>query len=44
MNLAKKVIQKNIAEVRRMFVQIEKFGKTHHPVFRRFKHAGAPLQ
>ena len=43
MNLAKKVIQKNITEVRRMFVQIEKFGKTHHPVFRRFKHAGAPL-
>ena len=41
--LAEKVIQNNIAEMRRLFVQIGKFGKTHHPVFRRFKHAGAPL-
>ena len=41
--LVEKVIQKNIAEMRRLFVQIGKFGKTHHPAFRRFKHAGAPL-
>ena len=41
--LVEKIIQKNIAEMRRLFVQIGKFGKTHHPAFRRFKHAGAPL-
>ena len=41
--LAEKIIQKNIAEMRRVFVLIGKFGKTHHPAFRRFKHAGPPL-
>ena len=41
--LAKKVIQRNIVEMRKVFVKIEMFGKTHHPVFKRFKHGGAPL-
>ena len=41
--LAEKIIQKNIAEMRRVFVIIRKFGKAHHPAFRRFKHAGSPL-
>ena len=41
--LVKTVMQKNIAEMRRAFDQIKKFSETHHPIFRRFKHAGAPL-
>ncbi len=41
--LVEKIMQKNIAELRRMFVQIGEFGSTHHPAFRRFKHGGAPL-
>ena len=42
-DLVENVMQKNIVEVRKVFDQIRKFGETHHPVFRRFKHAGAPL-
>ena len=41
--LVGKIMQKNIAELRRIFVQIGEFGSTHHPAFRRFKHGGAPL-
>ena len=41
--LVKKIIQKNITELKRVYFQIKKFGKTHHPIFRRFKHAGSPL-
>lgn len=43
----KKVIEKNlgknITELKRIFHQLGDFGKTNHPVFRRFKHAGSPL-
>lgn len=42
-DLVEKVIQKNIATMRKAFVQIEKFSRTHHPAFKRFKHGGAPL-
>jgi len=42
-NLVKKNIELNILELKRIFNQIGDFGKTNHPVFRRFKHAGAPL-
>ena len=42
-NLVEQVIQENIVELRRVFIQIKKFAKTHYSVFKRFKHAGAPL-
>ena len=42
-DLVEAVLRTNIAEMRSMFAEIKKFGDTHHPAFRRFKHAGAPL-
>lgn len=41
--LVEKVMQENIVEMKKAFAKIETFGKTHHPVFKRFKHGGAPL-
>lgn len=41
--LVERVMQENIAELKRILAQIGEFGRTHHPAFRRFKHGGAPL-
>lgn len=42
-----KVIQKNIIsnifEIKRIFKEIATFSKTHHILFKRFKHAGFPI-
>ncbi len=41
--LVEKVMLTNIAEIKRILIEIKKFRSSHHPAFRRFKHAGAPL-
>ena len=33
----------NVKELKRMLRQIGDFGTTHHPLFKRFKHAGMPI-
>lgn len=39
----KKYQKENIKSIRSMFYLISIFGKEHHPVFRRYKHAGIPI-
>lgn len=41
--LLKKITDGNISEMRRIFRDMYEFGKTHHPIFKRFKHAGFPI-
>lgn len=41
--LLTKHIQVNTDETRRVLKEINDFGKSNHPVFRRFKHAGLPI-
>lgn len=43
MKLLHKHLKANIDELKRIMKQIGDFGRTHHPVFRRFKHAGFPV-
>jgi len=37
------VIKSNVSETRRILKQIGVFGKTNHPVFKKYKHAGMPI-
>ena len=41
--LVEKIIQTNILEYKMRFDAIGKFSETHHPIFRRFKHACTPM-
>ena len=41
--LVERIIQTNILEYRKGFDAIGEFSKTHHPIFRRFKHACTPV-
>ena len=41
--LVERIIQTNILEYRKGFDSIGEFSKTHHPIFRRFKHACTPV-
>ena len=41
--LVEKIVRVNIMAYRETIVEIDRFSDVHHPVFRRFKHAGAPL-
>ena len=41
--LVEKIIQTNISKYRNGFDVIRKFSETHHPIFRRFKHACTPV-
>src|SRR5215207_6813920 len=38
-----KHLDSNVKELKRMLRQIEDFGTTHHPLFKKFKHAGMPI-
>jgi len=38
-----KHLNSNVKEVKRMLREIGDFGKTNHPLFKRFKHAGMPI-
>ena len=42
-SLLKVCIERDIKEIRRILKIIGDFGKEHHPVFRRYKHAGFPM-
>lgn len=39
----KKYQKNNIKGIKNMFNLISQFGKEHHPIFRRYKHAGVPI-
>lgn len=41
--LVEKVVRLNIMAYRDTIVEVGRFSEIHHPVFRRFKHAGAPI-
>lgn len=43
LDLLKKHTKTNVDEIRRGLKMICDFGKQHHPVFKRFKHAGIPF-
>ena len=38
-----KHLRSNVSVIRRMLREIRDFGITHHPLFKRFKHAGVPI-
>lgn len=41
--LLKSCLERDIREIKRILKTIGDFGKEHHPVFRRYKHAGFPI-
>lgn len=41
--LLKRAAEEDVKEFRRVLKQIGDFGKQHHPIFRRYKHAGFPF-
>ena len=41
--LVEKIVRLNIMAYRETIIEVDRFSDVHHPVFRRFKHAGAPL-
>jgi hypothetical protein len=42
-SILNRVVDSNLAEVRRILKEIGSFGKTNHPAFKRYKHAGFPI-
>lgn len=39
-----RLIQNNINSFKRFFDELLKFSKAHHPIFKRYKHAGIPIR
>jgi hypothetical protein len=39
----KLIIDYNITKVRKLLTQLKDFGKSNHPIYKRFKHGGMPV-
>jgi hypothetical protein len=42
--ILKKFMESNISSLRESIVDIRSFSRTHHPIYKRFKHAGFPMR